>query len=46
MGGKNIQSGMVATVENFAKELISRAGDLGFSKHLAYFDQDYNNLER
>ena len=43
MGGKNVHSGMAETVAEFARSLVSAAAadDLGFGRHLAYFDQSY-----
>ncbi len=48
VGGKNVHSGMVATVSAFARDLVAKAAerDMGFGRHLAYFDQNYESAEK
>ncbi len=46
MGGKNVHAGMVRDVRSFAEEFLSKAHELGFSRHLAYFDQNYPSAEK
>ncbi len=46
VGGKNVHDGMVDTVRSFADAFVSGARQLGFERHIAYFDQSYNSAEK
>lgn len=41
VGGKNINEGMIDLVEGFVRDLVSKADELGYTRHVVLFDQNY-----
>ena len=37
---------MVVKVDTFVEELLKRSADMGYSRHVAFFDQNFRQSEK
>ena len=46
VGGKNVSDNMVAKVNTFVEELLKRTAEIGYSRHVAFFDQNFRQKHK
>ena len=46
VGGKNVSDNMVAKVNTFVDELLKRTAEIGYSRHVAFFDQNFKQKHK
>ena len=46
VGGKNVSDNMVAKVSTFVDELLKRTAEMGYSRHVGIFDQNFRQKNK
>ncbi len=46
VGGKNVHESMLAKVNQFVESFLNLARELDFTRHVAFFDQNFRRTEK